>query len=328
MTLKLNYLVTGGTGSFGKSFVSFVLKKKNTNKVVIFSRDEIKQEKMQKDLNFNPKLRFFLGDVRDKERLFRALDGIDYVVHAAALKIVPLAETNPFECVKTNIHGAMNVIDTCIERKVKKVIALSTDKACLPINLYGATKLASDKLFISSNVYSGKKKVIFSVVRYGNVFGSRGSIVPNLLNSKDNKEINLTDEKMTRFFLSLDQAVQMVFEAFQDMRGGEIYVKKAPSIKIIDLIKYLAPEKKIKRIDIRPGEKIHETMISLEDAIFTYETPKYYKIISPLFSIKRFNLKNLRKVKKDFYYSSYNNNEWIDELHLKKLVKDLNKISF
>ncbi len=324
MASKLNYLITGGTGSFGKSFVDFIIKKKNTNKVVIFSRDEIKQEKMQKDLNFNTKLRFFLGDVRDKDRLFRALEGIDYVVHAAALKIVPLGETNPFECVKTNINGAMNIIDTCIDRKVKKVIALSTDKACLPVNLYGATKLASDKLFISGNIYAGKQKTIFSIVRYGNVFGSRGSIVPYLLSSKNNKRINLTDEKMTRFFLSLDQAVQMVYEAFQDMRGGEIYVKKAPSIKIIDLIKYLAPGKKIKKIDIRPGEKIHETMISTEDSMFTYETPKFYKIISPLFSIKRFNIKNLKKVKKNFYYSSFNNKEWIDKVTLKKLIKDLN----
>lgn len=325
MVSKLNYLVTGGTGSFGKSFIKFILKKKNTNKVVIFSRDEIKQEKMQKEFKYHPKLRFFLGDVRDKERLFRALDGIDYVVHAAALKIVPLGEINPFECVKTNINGAMNIIDACIDRKVKKVIALSTDKACLPVNLYGATKLASDKLFISGNIYSGKQKTIFSIVRYGNVFGSRGSIVPYLLSSKKKTKINLTDEKMTRFFLSLNQAVQMVFDAFKDMRGGEIYVKKAPSIRIIDLITYLAPGKKLNKIAIRPGEKIHETMISPQDALFTYEAARYYKIISPLFSIKRFNLRNLKKVSSSFFYSSSNNKDWINKLKLKKLIKDLNQ---
>ncbi len=325
MVSKLNYLVTGGTGSFGKSFIKFILKKKKTKKVVIFSRDEIKQEKMQKEFKYHPKLRFFLGDVRDKERLFRALDGIDYVVHAAALKIVPLGEINPFECVKTNINGAMNIIDACIDRKVKKVIALSTDKACLPVNLYGATKLASDKLFISGNIYSGKQKTIFSIVRYGNVFGSRGSIVPYLLSSKKKTKINLTDEKMTRFFLSLNQAVQMVFDAFKDMRGGEIYVKKAPSIRIIDLITYLAPGKKLNKIAIRPGEKIHETMISPQDALFTYEAARYYKIISPLFSIKRFNLRNLKKVSSSFFYSSSNNKDWINKLKLKKLIKDLNQ---
>ena len=260
-------LITGGTGSFGKKFTKTVLEKyPEIKKIIIYSRDEYKQFLMQNMPEFKPhlqKLRFFIGDVRDKERMMRAFDGVDIVIHAAALKQVPACEYNPFEAIKTNIYGAQNVIDCSIDKGVEKVVALSTDKACAPINLYGATKLCSDKLFIAGNSYSGTKKTRFSVVRYGNVAGSRGSVIPffQKLVQEGAKELPVTDMKMTRFWLKLEQAVEMVLEAVENMRGGELYVKKIPSMKMPDLAKAIAPELAIKEIGIRPGEKIHEQMI-------------------------------------------------------------------
>ena len=249
-------LITGGTGSFGNEFVRKTLKSFKPKKLIIFSRDEMKQWEMAKKfIRHEERLRFFVGDVRDRNRLYRALDGVDFVVHAAATKIVPTAEYNPFECVKTNVVGAMNLIDACIDKNIKKVVALSTDKASSPINLYGATKLTSDKLFVSGNAYSGEHPTKFSVVRYGNVMGSRGSVIPFFNSIKDSGEIPITDPEMTRFMISLEQGVQLVWDAFEDMVGGEIYVKKIPSMKIVELAKAIAPKAKQKIIGIRPGKK-------------------------------------------------------------------------
>ena len=278
-------LVTGGTGSFGKQFIKTVFKKyPDVKKVIVFSRDEYKQFVMQNMPEFKPheaKLRFFIGDVRDKERLLRAFDGVDVVIHAAALKQVPACEYNPSEAVKTNVIGAQNVIDAAIDKKVKRVVALSTDKACAPINLYGATKLCSDKLFIAGNAYCGSKDTRFSVVRYGNVAGSRGSVIPffKKLVTEGAKELPITDVNMTRFWLKLEQAVDMVLEAIENMQGGELYVKKIPSMLMPDLAKAIAPELKIKEVGIRPGEKIHEQMITKEDARNTIEFDEYYIIL-------------------------------------------------
>ena len=268
MLKNSSILITGGTGSFGHSFVSLTLKKYNPKRLVIFSRDEMKQWEMAKLFKDDPRVRFFIGDVRDKDRLHRALNRVDYVVHAAATKIVPTAEQDPFECIKTNINGAMNLIDVCIDQGVKKVVALSTDKASSPINLYGASKLASDKLFVASNLsYASGHKTCFAVVRYGNVMGSRGSVIPFFMSVKEQGIIPITDERMTRFMISLDQGVGLVWHAFDDMVGGEIYVKKIPSMKVVDIAKAIAPDADHKIIGIRPGEKLHEQMISLEDSI-------------------------------------------------------------
>ena len=311
-------LVTGGTGSFGHKFVPMTLEKYNPKKVIIFSRDEMKQWEMAKLYGNDPRVRFFIGDVRDRERLYRALDGVDYVVHAAATKIVPTAEYNPFECVKTNINGAMNVIDACIDKGVKRVVALSTDKASSPINLYGATKLASDKLFVSGNAYSGEHGTSFSVVRYGNVMGSRGSVIPFFMSIKDSGELPITDPRMTRFMISLEQGVELVWHAFEDMIGGEIYVKKIPSMKVTDLARVVAPNATQKTIGIRPGEKIHEQMIGEEDAHFTFEYDEHFKILPQINnwheSEKR--IKDGQRVPEGFIYSSGNNTEWMtdDEL--------------
>ncbi len=272
-------LITGGTGSFGKKFVSMTLKKFNPKNIIVFSRDEMKQWDMAEKYNDDPRVKFIIGDVRDRHRLSRSLDGIDFVVHAAATKIVPTAEYNPFECVKTNINGAMNLIDSCIDKKIKKVVALSTDKASNPINLYGATKLASDKLFVAGSSHLGFDKTQFSVVRYGNVMGSRGSVIPFFLTKKNSGILPITDRRMTRFMISLEDGVKLVWHAFKDMLGGEIYVKKIPSMKIIDIAKAIAPEAKLKTIGIRPGEKLHEQMIGLEDAPHTYEYKEYFKIL-------------------------------------------------
>src|SRR5574344_1804035 len=278
-------LVTGGTGSFGKKFIETIFNKyPNIKKVIVFSRDEYKQFLMENMDEFKPyidKLRFFIGDVRDKERLMRAFEDIDIVIHAAALKQVPACEYNPFEAIKTNIHGAQNVIDCAIDKGVKKVVALSTDKACAPINLYGATKLCSDKLFIAGNSYSGSKDTRFSVVRYGNVAGSRGSVIPffKKLVEEGATELPITDMRMTRFWLKLEQAVEMVLEAIEHMHGGELYVKKIPSMKMPDLAKAIAPDLKIVEVGIRPGEKIHEQMITKEDARNTLEFDEYYIIL-------------------------------------------------
>src|SRR5210317_1162879 len=242
MLSNSSILITGGTGSFGSAFVPMTLEKYNPKKIVIYSRDEMKQWEMQRLYKDYPNIRFFIGDVRDKDRLYRALDGIDYVVHAAATKIVPTAEYNPFECIKTNVYGAMNLIDACIDKKVRRVVALSTDKASSPINLYGATKLTSDKLFVAANAYSGEHGTKFSVVRYGNVMGSRGSVIPFFESIKDKGVLPITDERMTRFMITLDQGVELVWHAFDDMVGGEIYVKKIPSMSVVDLARALAPE--------------------------------------------------------------------------------------
>ena len=273
-------LITGGTGSFGQRFAYLTLKKFKPQRLVIFSRDEMKQWEMAKQFGDDPRIRFFIGDVRDKERLNRALHRIDYVVHAAATKIVPTAEYNPFECIKTNVNGAMNLIEACIDQKVKKVVALSTDKASSPINLYGASKLASDKLFTASNSsYAGGHKTRFSVVRYGNVMGSRGSVIPYFMSIKKGGVLPITDVEMTRFMISLDQGIELVWHTFKDMIGSEIYVKKIPSMKVVDIAKIIAPKAKHKIIGIRPGEKLHEQMISIDEANSTFEYKDYYKIL-------------------------------------------------
>ncbi len=316
-------LITGGTGSFGHSFVPLTLKKYNPKRLVIFSRDEMKQWEMEKQFKDDKRVRFFIGDVRDKNRLHRALHNVDFVVHAAATKIVPTAEYNPFECVKTNIDGAMNLIDTCIDQNVKRVVALSTDKASSPINLYGATKLASDKLFIASNSsYAGGHKTSFSVVRYGNVMGSRGSVIPFFMSLKDQDELPITDKRMTRFMISLEQGIDLVWHAFKDMVGGEIYVKKIPSMKIIDIAKLIEPKAKHKIIGIRPGEKLHEEMISSDDANSTYEYKDYYKILPQINQWSKDNLriKDGKKVSEGFVYSSDNNTEWMKPTELQKWI--------
>ena len=323
MLKNSSILVTGGTGSFGHAFARLTLKKYNPKRLVIFSRDEIKQWEMAKLFKNHSNVRFFIGDVRDKDRLHRALSGIDFVVHAAATKIVPTAEYNPFECIKTNINGAMNLIDTCIDQGVKGVVALSTDKASSPVNLYGATKLASDKLFSASNSsYAGGHKTCFSVVRYGNVMGSRGSVIPFFMSLKDQKQLPITDERMTRFMITLEEGVELVWHAFKDMVGGEIYVKKIPSIKIVDIAKVIAPKAKHKIIGIRPGEKLHEQMISSDDSYSTYEYSNYYKILPQINEWGKDNLriKNGKKVLEGFVYSSDNNKEWMTKSNLKKWI--------
>ena len=315
-------LITGGTGSFGNMFVSMTLARYKPKKVIIFSRDEMKQWDMAKKFEGDERVRFFIGDVRDRERLYRALVGVDYVVHAAATKIVPTAEYNPFECVKTNINGAMNLIDACIDKGVKRVVALSTDKASSPINLYGATKLASDKLFVSGNAYSGEHGTQFAIVRYGNVMGSRGSVIPFFKSIRDKGELPITDTRMTRFMISLEQGVELVWHAFEDMEGGEIYVKKIPSMKVTDLARVLAPEAKQKIVGIRPGEKIHEQMIGEEDAHFTYEYPEHFKILPQIngWDVDPKRIKNGNRVPDGFVYSSGNNADWMTDDQLRAWI--------
>ena len=323
MLKNSSVLITGGTGSFGHSFVSLTLKKYNPKRLIIFSRDEMKQWEMAKKFNNDSRVRFFIGDVRDKDRLHRALQGVDFVVHAAATKIVPTAEYNPFECIKTNINGAMNLIDACIDQKVKRVVALSTDKASSPINLYGATKLASDKLFIASNsTYARGNTTRFSVVRYGNVMGSRGSIIPFFLTLKNSGEIPITDTRMTRFLISLEQGVDLVWHASKDMLGGEIYVKKIPSMKVTNIAKIIAPSAKHKIIGIRPGEKLHEQMIGESDSYSTYDYPKYYKILPQInnWAKDSSRIKNGKKVPEGFIYSSEKNADWMTKSDLKKWI--------
>ena len=324
MKKNSSILITGGTGSFGQCFVPLTLKKYNPKRLIIFSRDEMKQWEMAKIFKNDRRVRFFIGDVRDRERLYRALDGVDYVVHAAATKIVPTAEYNPFECVKTNINGAINIIDACIDQKVKKVVALSTDKASSPINLYGSTKLASDKLFVASNSsYASGHKTRFSVVRYGNVMGSRGSIIPFFLSLKNQKTIPITDERMTRFMISLEHGVNLVWLAFSDMIGGEIYVKKIPSIKIVDIAKVIAPNSKFEIIGIRPGEKLHEQMIGIEDSFTTFEYKDYFKILPQLndWSLDKKRIKQGKKVKEGFIYSSNNNPDWMTKTYFRNWIR-------
>ena len=323
MLTNSSILITGGTGSFGYSFVPSTLKKYNPKRLVIFSRDEMKQWEMAKHFKDDPRVRFFIGDVRDKDRLHRALHNIDFVVHAAATKIVPTAEYNPFECIKTNVNGAMNLIDACIDQGVKRAVALSTDKASSPVNLYGATKLASDKLFTaSSQSYASGHKTCFSVVRYGNVMGSRGSIIPFFISLKDKGILPITDERMTRFMISLDQGVELVWHAFDDMHGGEIYIKKIPSIKVTDIAKVIAPEAKHEIIGIRPGEKMHEQMIGKDDSYSTYEYSSYYKILPQInnWGKDSSRIKDGIKVPEDFIYSSDNNQDWMTKADLKAWI--------
>lgn len=325
MTFNLNnasILVTGGTGSFGKTFIPMTLLKFNPKRIVVYSRDEMKQWEMAQDFLGDSRVQFVIGDVRDKDRLTRALDGVDCVVHAAATKIVPTAEYNPFECVKTNINGAMNLIDACIDRGVKSVVALSTDKASNPINLYGATKLASDKLFVAANAYAGIHKTLFSVVRYGNVMGSRGSVIPFFQSRASTGELPITDPRMTRFMITLEQGVELVWHAIHDMQGGEIYVKKIPSMSIVDIAKATAPEAKHKIVGIRPGEKIHEQMIGVEDAPYTYAYDEHYKILPAIhgWSADPLRIAGGIKVDENFTYTSNNNSAWMSIEQLRSWI--------
>ncbi|WP_026280241.1 UDP-N-acetylglucosamine 4,6-dehydratase (inverting) [Thioalkalivibrio sp. ALE31] len=308
-------LITGGTGSFGHTFVPMLLERFNLRRVIIFSRDEMKQWEMAKKFDGDPRVRFFIGDVRDRERVYRALDGVDFVIHAAASKIVPTAEYNPFECVKTNVTGAMNVIDACIDKGVKKVVALSTDKASSPVNLYGATKLTSDKLFVAGNHYAGHRDTRFSVVRYGNVMGSRGSVIPFFMSIRDQGVLPITHERMTRFMISLEQGVELVWHAFEDMEGGEVYVKKIPSMKVTDLARVVAPEARQQIVGIRPGEKLHEEMIGADDAYYTYEYPDHFKILPAINSWDKDanRIKDGTRVAEGFVYASDTNTEWMSE---------------
>lgn len=327
-------LITGGTGSFGKKFTEMILNNFDPKKIIIYSRDEFKQDVMNKEiLSKYPtkvdKLRFFIGDVRDKDRLYRAFNGVDYVIHAAAMKQVPACEYNPFEAIKTNIHGAQNVIDAALDRKVKKVVALSTDKAVNPINLYGGTKLVSDKLFVAANAYSGEEGTVFSVVRYGNVAGSRGSVIPFFkeLISKGCKELPITDLRMTRFWITLDQGVELVLKALKESKGGETYISKIPSFKIVDLAKAMVPESKIEEVGIREGEKLHEIMITKDDSRYTFEYLKHY-IIYPHFNWwkeSQHYTEGGQLIKEGFEYSSETNSQWLGVEELKTAVKSLLK---
>ncbi|HEC1769806.1 TPA: UDP-N-acetylglucosamine 4,6-dehydratase (inverting) [Campylobacter lari] len=321
-------LITGGTGSFGKTYTKTLLQKYKPKKIIIYSRDELKQFEMAREFNDNC-MRYFIGDVRDKERLNIAMKDVDFVIHAAAMKHVPIAEYNPMECIKTNIHGAQNVIDACLENNVEKCIALSTDKACNPINLYGATKLASDKLFVAANNIAGNSHTKFSVTRYGNVVGSRGSVIPffKKLINEGAKELPITDERMTRFWISLEDGVNFVLNNFTYMHGGEIFVPKIPSMKIVDLAKTMAPNLAHKIIGIRAGEKLHEIMISSDDSHLTYEFENYYAISPSIkftnmeidFSINAKGQKG-KKVSNGFSYSSDNNPSWISQEELLNII--------
>lgn len=326
---KKSILITGGTGSFGKKFTQLLLQKYQPKKIIIFSRDELKQYEMAQEFN-NKCMRYFIGDVRDKDRLKKAMKDVDYVIHAAALKHVPIAEYNPMECIKTNINGAQNVIDAALDNGVTKVIALSTDKAANPVNLYGATKLASDKLFVAANNLVGTSNIQFSVVRYGNVIGSRGSVIPyfkKLLESGE-KTLPITDEKMTRFLITLEQGVNFVLKNFERMQGGEIFIPKIPSIKITDLASFMAPNIKQKIIGIRPGEKLHEIMCPSDDSHLTYEFDDHFVITPTItFTTRRNYDKNSlgeigQKVIQGFEYNSGNNDTWLKKDEFLKLVKE------
>jgi UDP-N-acetylglucosamine 4,6-dehydratase len=321
-------LVTGGTGSFGQKFVPLTLAKYNPRRLVVYSRDEMKQWEMSKRYRGDDRVRFFIGDVRDPARLSRALDGIDYVVHAAATKIVPVAEYNPFECIKTNVIGAMNLIDACIDRGVTRVVALSTDKASSPINLYGASKLAADKLFVAGNSYSGSQSTRFSVVRYGNVMGSRGSVIPLFLSLAQTGVLPITSEQMTRFMITLEQGIELVWHALDDMVGGEIYVRRIPSMKLVDIARAVVPEARHEIVGIRPGEKVHEQMIGVDDAPYTFEYPDYYKILPAIhdWSSDPARTTGGRPVPAGFCYASDTNPEWMTVDTLRTWV-DANRAS-
>ncbi len=315
-------LLTGGTGSFGSRFVPMVLENYSPARLVIYSRDEMKQWEMAKSYANDPRVRFFLGDVRDKERLYRAMDGIDFVVHAAALKIIHIAEYNPFECIKTNINGAMNVIDACLDTGVKRCIALSTDKASSPVNLYGATKLAAEKLFVAANSYSGASRCRFAVVRYGNVMGSRGSVIPYFLSLDNNSELPVTDIRMTRFMIRLEQAVDLVFHAFSDMSGGEIYIRKVPSMNILDIAKACVPNFKHKIVGIRPGEKLSEQLVGEDESPFTYEFEDYFKITPSINTPAEGSNSNGKLVPSGFNYTSDSNNSWMSVEELSEWIEN------
>jgi UDP-N-acetylglucosamine 4,6-dehydratase (inverting) len=324
-------LVTGGTGSFGKAFCRYVLNHYDPKKIIIYSRDEFKQFVMQNDFKAEfgekaNKLRFFIGDVRDEARLERALENVDYVVHAAALKQVPACEYNPAEAIKTNINGAQNVIDACLNRGVKRVVALSTDKAVNPVNLYGGTKLVSDKLFIAANAYAGDKDICFSIVRYGNVAGSRGSVIPFFQNIIDNggKELPITDYRMTRFWISLQQGVELVIKALSEAKGGETFISKIPSFKITDLAQAMMPGCEMPEVGIREGEKLHEIMVTVEDAPYTYEYEKHFVVYPQVtFSEKHTAVPTGKKVPEGFSYSSGNNDWWLTVEEIQKLLKEM-----
>jgi len=325
-------LITGGTGSFGKKFLEMILERYSPHRIIIYSRDEFKQSVMKDEYEKKydmSKVRFFIGDVRDKDRLYRAFDRVDYVIHAAAMKQVPTCEYNPFEAIKTNIQGAQNVIDAAIDRGVQKVVALSTDKAVNPINLYGGTKLVSDKLFISANAYSKISKTKFSIVRYGNVAGSRGSIIPIFKNliEKGETELPITDPRMTRFWITLKQGVELVFKALEESNGGETYISKIPSFRIVDLAEAMLPGGKIKEIGIRGGEKLHEVMVTKDDSYLTYEYQKHF-IIHPHFDWWKFDQSIICdgiKVAEGFEYNSATNTRWLDVNGLKN---ELEKLAF
>lgn len=324
-------LITGGTGSFGKCFTRYVLSHYRPRKIIIYSRDEFKQFLMQnefKDYNKENRLRFFIGDVRDRARLQRAMEGVDYVIHAAALKQVPACEYNPDEAIKTNIHGAQNVIDAALDSgSVKRVVALSTDKAVNPINLYGGTKLVSDKLFIAANAYAGSKDINFSIVRYGNVAGRRGSIIPLFYDIMKNggKELPITDYRMTRFWISLTQGVELVIRALEEATGGETFISRIPSFKVTDLAEAIYPGCQKPEIGIRPGEKLHEVMITMEDADTTYEFDKYFIIYPQITWNNKQKIHGMgQKVKDGFSYNSGNNTEWLSIEDIRERLKEIN----
>jgi UDP-N-acetylglucosamine 4,6-dehydratase len=317
---NLNVLVTGGTGSFGKKFVEFMLRDFHPKKVIIFSRDELKQHEMRRNGFDHPSLRFFIGDVRDKERLYRAMQDVNIIVHAAALKQVPACEYNPFEAVKTNVIGAQNIIDAAIDTQVEKVVALSTDKAVNPVNLYGATKLCAEKMFIQGNAYSGVGGTAFSCVRYGNVIGSRGSVIPLFMRQKKQGKMTITDERMTRFWITLDQAVQLVIDAVDHMQGGEIFLPKIPSMKIMDLTKAIAPECEIDIIGIRHGEKLHEVLITEEEARTAVSYNGMYVIMPSHPWWKKENYTKAQKLPRGFEYASNKNTKWLNIEDLRKII--------
>ncbi len=319
-------LITGGTGSFGKKFTQLVLKEHNPKAIRIFSRGELKQQLMREqfqEFHNDEKLRFFIGDVRDKNRLYRAMNNVDIVVHAAALKQVPTCEYNPIEAVKTNIDGAANVIDAAIDNNVEKVMALSTDKAVHPVNLYGATKLVAEKLFVQGNSYSGGRKTIFSCVRYGNVVGSRGSVIPVFQRQKEKGKITITDKNMTRFWITQEQAVRFIISCIVKMKGGEIFVPKIPSMKIIDLAEVIAPECKREVIGIRPGEKINEVLLTEEEAHHTKEFDNYFIVEPEHHFWGKGNYKKGKSLPSNFIYSSSNNDHWLTKAELNKMLEEL-----
>jgi len=319
-------LVTGGTGSFGKKFTQIVLKEHNPKAIRIFSRGELKQQKMREQFQQSPnseKLRFFIGDVRDRDRLYRAMNGVDIVIHAAALKQVPTCEYNPIEAVRTNIDGAANVIDAAIDNNVEKVMALSTDKAVHPVNLYGATKLVAEKLFIQGNAYAGERRIKFSCVRYGNVMASRGSVIPIFQEQRKNGTITITDKKMTRFWITQEQAVHFIIDCVERMKGGEIFVPKIPSMKIVDLAQVIAPHCKVRIIGIRPGEKIDEILLTEEEAKYTKEFENYFVIKAEYAHWKRNYAKDDKSLPQGFRYSSGDNEQWLTKQELIKMLEEL-----